>query len=413
VKSLLYYDRMELITLNLFWIGFIMYSAAWTASQSYRISPGLCALVQVIGMLLFIPACLRLIQFKFGNEYQKILFILFFTWAITILIRGFSLEEEELRGILFAPWFGGFLYLVPVIMLFPQKLIYYKKIFDTIIILGVFYILCDFISFSDLMNPDMNDVRSQAMVEYYSKNLAVPVIFLLLTYPYHSKNRLLFAAAVLLLTIFFAIVRARRGLLFMAIGPIFFIYLLYWFNSKRKLLMMILSWSIVVALAAGLIYYLNTTETNIFDGLEERATEDTRSGVEKYFFMDMKGWDWVIGRGMSGEYYSLTMGVGNHRGTLETDYLNMILKGGLINLVLLLMILIPAIVNGIFRSKNTLSKGAGLWILIWLLNTYPSTVQVFSLYYMLVWISVGICYSKTIRNIPENFLIAYFKTPRS
>jgi len=123
--------------------------------------------------------------------------------------------------------------------------------------------------------------------------------------------------------------------------------------------------------------------------------------------------DWVIGRGMRGEYYSPTMEDGNFRGTIETDYLNMILKGGLINLVLLLMILVPAIFNGIFRSKNTLSKAAGLWIFIWLLNTYPSTVQVFSLYYMLVWICAGICYSTTIRNIPEKFLITYFQSLRS
>src|SRR5690606_7265797 len=241
-----------------------------------------------------------------------------FTWAIITMIRGLTLEEDVLRGIIFNPWFGAFLYLVPVIMLFPQKLIYYKKIFDAIIILGLFYLLFDIMFISDLMNPDIADIRSRAIVEYFSKNLGVPVIFILLTYPYQSKSRLIFAIAVLLLTVFFAIVRARRGLLFMAIGPMFFIYLLYWFNSKRKLMMMILSCSIVVAFAGGLVYYLNTTEVSIFDGLDERGTEDTRTGVELYFFGDMKGLDWVVGRGMRGEYYSPTMGAGNHRGTIET-----------------------------------------------------------------------------------------------
>ncbi len=338
---------------------------------------------------------------------------MFFTWAVTIVIRGLALDEDFIRGFFFNPWFGGFLYFVPLIMLFPQKLIYYKKIFDAIIIIGAIYILLDIMFISDLMNPDIENIRSRAIVEYFSKNLGVPAIFILLTYVYHTKNRILFSVAVLLLTLFFAIVRARRGLIFMTIGPLFFIYLLYWFNSKRKLLMMILSWSLVLMVGAGLVYYLNNYEVNIFEGLEERGTQDTRTGVEVYFYGDMEQVDWIVGRGMMGEYYSPTMAAGNRRGTIETDYLNMILKGGIVNLVLLLLILIPAMINGIFRSKNTLSKAAGLWILIWLLNTYPSTVQVFSMYYMLVWISVSICYSKTIRNIPEEFMISYFKSPRS
>lgn len=387
-----------------------MYSAAWTLSQTFKVSAALCGLIQIAGIFLFIPACARLVQFKFGSEYQKVLFVIFMTWVMTIILRDFTIEEKFLKTFFLTPWFGGFLYLTPLIMLFPQKLIYYKKVFDAIIILGVFYILFDIMFISELMNPDIANIRSRAIVEYFSKNLGTPALFILFTYVYHSKSRIVFSIGIVLVTIYLAIVRARRGLLFMVISPIFFIYLLYWFNSKKKVLMLIMSFGILSVSIAGFVYYINNYSDDLLDNLEERGTEDTRTGVEVYFFGDMKGMDWIVGRGMMGEYYSPTMGAGNYRGTIETDYLNMILKGGLINLILLFMILIPAIFNGIFRSKNTLSKAAGLWILIWMLNTYPSTVQVFSLYYILVWVSVGICYSKTIRNIPEDFMIAYFKS---
>src|SRR5690606_27160932 len=103
------------------------------------------------------------------------------------------------------------------------------------------YVVFDFMFISNLMEPDIENIRSRSIVEYFSKNLAVPVSFILLTYVYHSKKKNIFAIGILLLTLFFALVRARRGLIFMTVGPLFFVYLLYWYNSKRKLLILALS----------------------------------------------------------------------------------------------------------------------------------------------------------------------------
>src|SRR5690554_2898902 len=178
-------------------------------------------------MMIFIPACIQLIKFRFDNEYQKIIFALLFAWSISIFIRGiFDIDSfDVLKATLFNPWFGGFLYFVPIVMLFPKKLIFYKKIFDTIIILAFFYILYDFIYISDLMEPDGENERSREIVEYFSKTLSFPIIFILLTYVYHSRSRNLYALFVLLLTIFFSMVRARRGMLIMSVGPLIFAYI--------------------------------------------------------------------------------------------------------------------------------------------------------------------------------------------
>jgi len=98
-----------------------------------------------------------------------------------------------------------------------------------------------------------------------------------------------------------------------------------------------------------------------------------------------------------------------YRNGIETDYLNIILKGGSISLGLLLLIAIPAMFKGLMFSNNSLSKAAGFWILIWLLSLYPSTVTTFSMNYILVWISIGICYSPSYRGLSEETLKAYFK----
>jgi hypothetical protein len=56
-----------------------------------------------------------------------------------------------------------------------------------------------------------------------------------------------------------------------------------------------------------------------------------------------------------------------------------------------------------------LSKAAAMWILWVLVNMYPSTIHTFTMQYILLWIAVGICYSKTIRDIPEQILVDYFR----
>lgn len=215
----------------------------------------------------------------------------------------------------------------------------------------------------------------------------------------------------ILLVLFFAIVRARRGLVTMTTGVILSAYLLYLFYSKRKIL--VLYFSVLIS-TLGAFYaanMYNIQKNRIFNFIAERGKEDTRTGVELYFYSDMKPIDWVIGKGLRGEYYCPGIDENaetNYRSVIETGYLQIVLKGGLISLVLLVLIMAPAIFKGIFYSKNILSKAAGIWILVALLSLYPATVNTFSMRYLLVWISVGICYSNKIRNIPDKVLEEYF-----
>lgn len=409
VKNLLAYSREDLITFNLFWIGFLLYTLSSTILSTKQVSYILFQSIQLLGILLFLPAVVRLIRFEFFSQYQKNVFLLLAFWSLIIFLRGFSLDKDALKLIFLNSWFGGFLYFVPWLMLLPQKLILYKKVFSVITILGVFFVIYSLFFISDLMEAEKN-VLSRDIVEYFSKNLALPAVFLLLTYVYHTPKRNLIAVAVLGLAIFFALVRARRGLLFTAVSSVFFVFIILWINTKYKVLTFILLGGFMVLLGSIAVYLFLYSESEYMSFLQQRGAEDTRDGVVRYFFNDMEGLDWIIGRGMTGVYYSPTMEDGNYRGTIETDYLNMILKGGFIQVILLLMMLLPAVYKGLFQSKNNLSKAAALWIVIWLINTHPATIQVFSLFYMLVWISVGICYSDTIRNLSEKGLVTYFKS---
>src|SRR5690554_7567538 len=99
-----------------------------------------------------------------------------------------------------------------------------------------------------------------------------------------------------------------------------FVYLFFLMDKNVKLINKIFSIIIASAIILGTIYLFANNKIEVFNLLEERGTDDTRSGVEENFYKSMKGIDWVIGRGMLGEYYSPTLDI-SHRGTIETDYL--------------------------------------------------------------------------------------------
>jgi hypothetical protein len=396
---------------NLFWIGFIIYTLSFTVAQTTFINFAVIQVFQLAGLALLIPNALSIVNFKFESQYLKAFFYIFCCWSLTIVLRGFNLNSDFLKEMLFDAGYGLFPYLVPLVLLFPKKLSFYKKIFFVIIVLDGFYILYDAIFIKNLLNSDRTNLLSLGIVEQFSRMLSVCNGFILLTFFYHSNKRKLFAVAISVLTLLFAIVRARRGLIFISASTLLFAYILYLMYSRERKLAILIG----LLIASVLFYKVKQAiqeGSGVFSSLSEHFDEDTRSGVEMCFYSDLTTRDWIIGKGINGQYYCpiLDENISGYRTVIETDYLQLILRGGIINLVLLLLIMIPAVINGLFFSRNLLSKAAGAWILLWLFYLYPTSVTTFSLHYILVWMCVGICYSKKIRNIPESVMRRYFLT---
>ena len=407
-------SKRQSLNITLFWIGFVTYVFAFSFSEKMG---KIFTVLQILSLLLIFWGMISVIHLKIENSYLQILYTLYALWLIFIIGQDFQsfFDTQFVLYFFLNPFYGGMLYFVPAILLFPKKLAFYKKAIYVIFILCIIYIVYDLIFFRDLMSSDHTNLLSQELVET-SFDLSISAGFILLTYKYHSGRRNLLAMLTILLTLFFAVVRARRGLILMTGAVIFFSYVLFVMYSRKK--MMILYFSILI-ISMGFLYAANiyNIKTNrIFSFVAERGDEDTRTGVELHFYADMKPIDWLIGRGIDGNYYCPNVdedAVSNYRSVIETGYLQIILKGGLISLGLLLLITIPAIFKGIFYSNNILSKAAGIWIFLAVLSFYPATVDTFSMRYLLVWIAVGICYSKEIRNIPDEVLREYFSQKQS
>jgi hypothetical protein len=213
------------------------------------------------------------------------------------------------------------------------------------------------------------------------------------------------------LTLFFALIRARRGLALLAFSSIIYSYLIYYSYSKNKLYKVAFFFLILIFVTLAAVYFKNIVsylgDNRITGWFVDRVGESTRSGVEEYFYNDMKPLDWIIGKGINGQYFCPGVIVGEgtisvYRRGIETDFLNIILKGGIISLGLKLLIAIPAMFLGFLKSKNLLSKASAIWIMIYLVFLYPSTVTSFTLSYILLWISIGICYTKQVREMSDD-----------
>jgi hypothetical protein len=407
--------------LNFFWMGFIIYTSAFAISTTGQVSYVVCNLFQIIGLILIIPASFFLIDFRLDDVYLKAIISLYLIWTMGVIVRGFLFDYEFIKLIIFNAYEALFIYMVPIILFFPRNLHHIKKVFFVIMILGFVYVLYDMLFIRELViNYDIKN--SQAIIEYFSKTLSIPCGFIILTYIYHTRKMNLIALFVIGLTFVLAIIRARRGLAFLAIYPIIGAYFVYLVYSKNRILKVVFFFLLAIMITLGiaysqtlLSYFGQNSATSWF---MDRITQDTRSEVEEYFYQDMKSADWVIGKGINGQYYcpGVVEGAGKisiFRRGIETDYLTIILKGGLVSLGLMLLITLPAIIKGLFHSKNLLSKASAAWIILYLAALYPAPVTTFTLNYLLVWISVGLCYSREIRNMSDDELVEFFSKKKT
>jgi hypothetical protein len=398
--------------INLFWIGFIIYTIGYFFGISFKVSPYFRAIIQILGLLIFMRAAFNLVQFRIENIYLKVAFSLYCLWLLSVIARGFLFERKFLQSMIFDPFEGVFLYFVPLIVLFHKSLYFYKKMFDTISILSIFFIINSLIFFKTLINPDILDLSAQSALEYSAKALSIPCGFLLLTYNYHSNRRKMLAFLGIILTLLFSIIKARRGLVFMATFTLIASIILSIFALPRKKSNILGLFLILIVLFSIIYMYIISIKDGdygMFDSIIKRSGEDTRSEAVLYFVNDMNYKDWIIGKGINGQYFSPTED-GYYRSGIESDYLNIILKGGIVSLGLQLLILFPASYKGIFKSKNMLSKAAGVWILFYLVCLYPSPNTKFTLFYLIVWAAVGICYSKRILEMSDSSVSEYFRS---
>jgi len=387
--------------LNYFWFGFSLYSIAFAFPAKTQLLVYIFQILQLCGIVIFVPAAYQLINWNINNTYLKSVIIILLIWSLSVLSRGFNFKYEFIKRMLIYANDGLFMYLAPLIVLFPSRIKYLRKVFNLIIIFGIFFIIFDLYQLNVLRYAITGSRIATGTVENLIQCLAVPSGFILLSYYYHPKKINVMAIVILLVALYFTIIRARRSLTFVTLSLMLVSYIMLLIYSKEKLLKLFLSFFTLVFLISSIALLYSAQRSGFFGHFDSRLKEETRQGVEEAFYNDMSTTDWLIGKGINGSYYCPDIDEGYritvNRDTIETGYLQIILRGGIISLGLFLLAAVPALFKGLFASNNMLCKAAGSWILLFLIYSYPTTINWFILSTILIWISIGLCFNKSIR----------------
>ena len=192
---------------------------------------------------------------------------------------------------------------------------------------------------------------------------------------------------------------ARRGGLATSILYFVLMWGMYSFNDRRvsKVKMILIALAVV---GVCLVLFSNMADS-FFSTLMERGTADSRSGVEEGFYKDMdSASDWIFGRGWFGQYYEPAYGI--FRSSIETGYLALILRGGLLYLIPYVGILGLSFYNGYFKSRNLFCKSFAIICLMQIICLYPYGWPAFNFLHFVIWLGVWICNSKVLRIMSDS-----------
>ena len=166
-------------------------------------------------------------------------------------------------------------------------------------------------------------------------------------------------------------------------------------------------------MAIGLEY----VPASLTSRLSDRVSEDSRTDVFSDLFKDMDN-NIFFGKGMNGKYYSPSGGElpdegvvfisQDYRDAIENGYLQLFLNGGIVYNVLFILVTLPAVLLGFFKSNNQFVQACAAVIFLWLIDMAIYGLPRLTLEYILVWISVGVCYKKSMRQLSNEEIMDEF-----
>lgn len=173
-------------------------------------------------------------------------------------------------------------------------------------------------------------------------------------------------------------------------------------NPIKYFLIVVFSFFMLVTIQIN----MDKMTSGVFNNMAQRATLDTRSGVEELFFLDFFNSpieDWIFGRGMNGGYLQKVVNestgeVSDTRSVIETGYLNMILKGGLLYVLIILLIMFYTISKGI-KTKRKEYIYIAIILSTYLIDLYTTNpVCIYSVRSIIFWFIISVLNQVVISN---------------
>ena len=153
--------------------------------------------------------------------------------------------------------------------------------------------------------------------------------------------------------------------------------------------------------------------------------QDSRTFLFRELMSELNFTEKIFGRGSLGTYYSEYFehtkwyvvdvlkkpwyGDSSTRITIEVGYLQMILKGGFIMMLLNLIILISSSYVAIFKSRNKFIKRLGYYILIFMILYLIELRPTFTPIFFILWMAIGTVLNKKYRLMDDEEINALIK----
>ena len=334
-------------------------------------------------------------DFEFENNYFKFIFTLFFIYQIILIARGFTTDYKTFKGLILSEYLL-WPFLVPLFVFFNKKLSSFVYLINAIYVLGIsFLTIC-------LVMPSFIINRSTA--EPFVIPFSFGCGFVLLNARYVSNKQWIAAFFALFVGLLSFTFLARRNAVVSYGGLI----LMSIFLNNRSLSAVKFFKLIPVFCAIFIItvFGIDYIPASLTSRLSDRITEDSRSDVFNDLFKSMED-HMAFGKGMRGTYYSPSGGelpdegvefvAVEYRDAIENGYLQLFLNGGILYVVLFVLVLLPAVLLGLFKSNNQFVQACAIIIFLWMVDMAIYGLPRLTLEYILVWIGVGVCYKTSLR----------------
>lgn len=347
-------------------------------------------------------------DYKFESSYFKFIFSLFFCYELIIVIRGWSFSYNDLKnfmqsGYVFWP------FIIPLFIFFNKNITTFGLFFKWIYYSGLFFLVITLI-FPSLL---FHRLTAETLI-----SLVVPCGFLILNATYLSNRKVNISFIIIFISILFLTYLARRSSLVTLLGFVISGYFLNLMNKSKSKLFRYFPLIIIISAFLLSSQYFNNYREVLFNKITLRFSEDTRTDVFGMFFYDLKD-NMLFGKGMNGTYYcpfvsdievdGVNFEAVEYRNIIENGYLQLLLTGGVVHIIIFLLVLLPAAILGIFKSSNQFSMACGVLILLWLLDMVIYGLPRLSLHYIVVWICVGICFKSSIRRMTNDEILKEFQ----
>lgn len=391
----------------------VLEKTRWSIGNAYLIGVLLC--LSGLSLLNTVRLSRRCMTAPVFSNYTRFVFAALLVWCAVTIVRVDWFDEGEIKQALGGIFFG-WAWVVPVSMVLGSDIGIWKRALRVVVSMGALGCIIIIVGWTLLfLHGDFGFTR------------ICPIALLFWHYLSKQMKQIVLPAA--LIGFFLSVLSATRtevfgvGLLILFASYIQFFRRDIWRLITRVCLIFLFSMAFVMIVyiaSVGSVPFAGDTINAGIARFKDKLYKNSRINYKgdwlyTEFLRDVRGLDLVLGRGCRGTYiiYRKTADTPRSlrvRKHIECGYFQVILHGGVVMLILMLALSIPAIYLGIFRSRNWFTRGCAFIVLGRLLEMLPFAPPIANVQYVLFWMAIGACLTWKIRAMSDADIVKMFST---